>query len=181
MTTNYITNKEFTQAIVEYIKLCESEEAEGREAPVIPNVIALQFKTLATNLSTRYNFVNYTYRDEMVGNAIFACCAKIRKFNINIGSNAFAYFTNVCWRAMVDIINYEERMSYIKAKSFQSVEYDDTLAEHDLSEFSDYSGNVSDFIPFFDIEGYETKMREQKEKAKASAKRGIVENALDVD
>jgi hypothetical protein len=178
---HYISNKEFTQQIVEYIKLCDAEEAEGREAPVIPKSIALQFKSLATKLSTRYNFVNYTFRDEMVSNALFACCAKIRKFNINIGSNAFAYFTNVCWRAMVDVINYEEKMSYIKAKSFQSIEYDDALADNDLSEFSEYSGNVNDYIPFFDVDGYEKKMQDQKEKAKLSIKAKVSDNPLEVD
>lgn len=170
MTVNYISNKDFTQAIVEYINLCEAEEAEGREAPVIPNNIAKQFIVLAEKLGTRYNFINYTFRDEMVSNAIFACCSKIRKFNINVSSNAFAYFTNVCWRAMVDVINYEQKMSYIKAKSFQYVEYEDTLADNDMSEFGDYSGNINDYVPFFDVEDYERKIQDQKDKAKAKAK-----------
>lgn len=180
MTTHYISNKEFTQAIVDYINECESREAEGKEPKQIPNVIAKQFMVLANKLGSRYNFVGYTFRDEMVSNAIFACCAKVRKFNITVSSNAFAYFTNVCWRAMVDVINYEEKMSYIKAKSFQSVEYDDTLADNDLSEFSDYSGSINDYVPYFDVEDYERKIAASKTK-KESAKQVSTEPVLDID
>lgn len=170
MAVNYISNKEFTQAIAEYNALCLAEEAAGREAPVIPKEIAKQFIVLANKLGSRYNFVNYSFLDEMVSSAIFACCVKIRKFNINVSSNSFAYFTNVCWRAMVDVINKEADNSYIKAKAFQDVEYDDTLSDNDLSEFGDYSGNVNDYVPFFDVQGYEDKLKAQKEKSKAKAK-----------
>lgn len=167
--SHYISNKEFTQAIVEYIQKCESEESAGREAPQIPDGIARQFIALANKLGSRYNFSGYTFRDEMVSNAIFACCAKIRKFNILISNNAFAYFTNVCWRAMVDVINTEEKMSYIKAKSFSAIDMEDALQENDMSDFSEYAGNAGEFIPFFDVEEYEKKMQSQKDKAKAKS------------
>lgn len=174
---HYISNKEFTQAIVDYIQLCDAEEADGREAPQIPDAIARQFIALANKLGSRYNFSGYTFRDEMVSNAIFACCAKIRKFNIAISNNAFAYFTNVCWRAMVDVINTEEKMSYIKAKSFSSVDMEDSLQENDMSDFGEFAGNVSEFIPFFDVAEYEQKMQAQKDKAKAKS----VERSLSHD
>lgn len=179
--SHYISNKEFTAAIVEYIKECELRESQELEVKEIPRGIAEQFIALATKLGSRYNFAGYTFRDEMVSSAIFACCAKIRKFNIEIGSNAFAYFTNVCWRAMVDVINYEEKMSYIKAKSFHSVEYSDSLAENDLSDFGDYSGNVNDYVPFFDVAEYEKKLQTQKDKAKAAPKKQHNGPVLEVD
>lgn len=168
---NYISNKEFTAAIVEYINECEAAEASGLEAPVIPDGIARQFIALANKLGSRYNFAGYTFRDEMVSSAIFACCAKIRKFNVLISSNAFAYFTNVCWRAMVDVINAEEKMSYIKAKSFEFVDYEDSLDLNDLSDFSDFSGNASDYTPYFDVAEYEKKMKAQKDRAKTAPKK----------
>lgn len=175
--SHYISNKEFTAAIVEYIQSCDAAEADGKEAPQIPTAIAKQFIALANKLGSRYNFSGYTFRDEMVSSAIFACCAKIRKFNIAISNNAFAYFTNVCWRAMVDVINTEEKMSYIKAKSFSSVDMEDALQENDMSDFGEYAGNVSDFVPFFDVAEYEKKMQAQKDKAKAKS----VERSLNHD
>ena len=165
---HYISNKEFTAAIVEYIQACDAAEAEGKEAPQIPDSIARQFIALANKIGSRYNFSGYTFKDEMIGNAIFACVAKIRKFNIAISNNAFAYFTNVCWRAMVDVINTEEEMSYIKAKSFSSVDMEDSLYD-DSGDFGDMPNNISEIVPFFDVAEYEKKLQSKKDKAKAKS------------
>lgn len=180
--SHYISNKEFTAAIVDYIISCDTAEAEGKEAPQIPDGIARQFIALANKLGSRYNFAGYTFRDEMVSSAIFACCAKIRKFNILIGSNAFAYFTNVCWRAMVDVINHEEKMSYIKAKSFEFVDYEDSLDANDISDFAEFSGSVNgEYTPYFDVADYESKMKAQKDKAKSAPKKIKDGPTLEVD
>lgn len=176
---NYISNKEFTKAVAAYIEECDKAETEGRELPIIPNNIANQFITLATKLGSRYNFSGYTFRDEMVSSAIFACCAKVRKFNINVSENAFAYFTNVCWRAMVDVINAEEKMSYIKAKAYQGVDFSEMLAENDISDAGEHTNQATDFIPYFDIEDYEKRKDIGRPRAK-SKKSTEAENTLDV-
>lgn len=169
--SHYISNKEFTEAIVAYLEECTDRESRGLEANPIPDTIARQFIALATNLSNRYNFVRYTFKADMVSSAIYACCAKVRKFNPLIGSNAFAYYTNVCWRAMVDVINYEEKMSYIKAKAHQFVDPTDALAENDLSDYSEHTEGGADFVPYFDVAEFEKKMADQKERSKAAAKK----------
>jgi len=179
--SHYISNKEFTAAIVEYIKECEAAEASGSEAPIIPDSIARQFMTLAEKLGGRYNFAGYTFRDEMVSAAIYACCAKIRKFNILVSSNGFAYFTNVCFRAMVDVINYEKKMSYIKAKSFEFVDFEASLDSNDMSDFGDFTGNINDYVPYFDIADYEKKMQDQKDRAKTAPKKQPTGPILEVD
>lgn len=181
--SHYISNKEFTAAIVEYRQECEDREAQGLEVNPIPDHVAKQIIALATNLSNRYNFVRYTFKDEMVASAIYACCAKVRKFDPSVSSNAFAYYTNVCWRAMVDVINYEERMSYIKAKSYQFIDPTDSLAENDLSDYSEHAeSGGADFIPYFDTDEFEKKIADQKARSKESAikkKSNLVE--LDVE
>jgi len=168
---HYISNKEFSLAIIEYIDKCKILEDEGKDIPPIPDDIAKQFVVLATKLGSRYNFAGYSYRDDMVSDAIFACCAKIRKFDYNISTNAFAYFTNVCWRAMVDVINFEAKMSYIKAKMHQSLDYDQTLDDNDMSDFSEQTDSMNDTTPFFDIQEFEKKMSDRKEKAKLSPRK----------
>lgn len=179
--SNYISNKEFTKCLCDYINACNDAESKGQEIPMIPDPIARQFVLLANKLGSRFNFSGYSFRDEMVSNAILACCAKIRKFDTKY-SNGFAYFTSVCWRAMVDVINLEEKMSYIKAKAFQEMSYDDTLSDNDLSEFTEYSGNVNDYVPFFDVEDFEKKLTDAKIKAKANSKKKILgDNILEVD
>lgn len=178
----YISNKEFTKSLVEYITDCKEREDRGEEILVIPDVIARQFLLIAQKLGSRYNFVGYTFNDEMVSSALYACCAKIRKFDITISDNGFAYFTNVCWRAMVDVINAEEKMSYIKAKSFQNIFHENPMADSDLNDTDDDSNSTADnntFITYFDIDEYERKkdLKRVKDKTK---KVKPAENALDV-
>lgn len=177
----YITNKEFTRAIAEHNSACALAEAEGLEQPVIPRIIADQFITLAKKLGSRYNFANYSYLDEMVSNALFACCVKIRKFDIEVSTNAFAYFTNVCWRAMVEVINEEAHESYIKAKSFQYTDIEDSFDDSDLTESTDFSGSINDYVPYFDVAGYEKKLAAQKERAKIKKPKPEQIPGLDVE
>lgn len=168
---HYVSNKEFTLAIIAYRAECEQRESIGQEVNPIPDSIARQFIAIATKLGSRYNFVNYTFKDEMVSNAIYACCLKIRKFDPEVSANAFAYFTNVCWRAMVDVINYEEEMSYIKAKAFQSIDFSDALDIDDLSDFEEHSGTANSFIPYFDTDAFEKKQQDAKNRQKKSVKK----------
>ena len=176
----YISNKEFTKSIAEYIEDCNDRESRGEEIAVIPDNIARQFVMIAEKLGSRYNFVGYTFNDEMVSSALYMCCLKIRKFDVNISSNGFAYFTNICWRAMVDVINAEKKMSYIKAKAFQTMFYDNPLGDSDLNDPDDEGmSENNNFIPYFDIEDYERKNELNKIKSKTK-KIKIAENALDV-
>ena len=46
---------------------------------------------IATRLSTRPNFINYTYRDEMICDAIENCIQYIGNFNTKKSNNAFAH------------------------------------------------------------------------------------------
>ena len=176
LPNHYIPQKVFLEEIKKYLTACSDAESENKEIPTIPDSIGRQFIVLATRLANRYNFVNYTFKDEMISDAITACCAKIRKFDPNIGNNAFAYFTSVCWREFVDYIKYEQKNSYIKAKMMQSVDYTDMLDEVDLSSFEDDTPNIVSPDAYFDIDEYESKL----EAAKIAAKNKKLENSNSV-
>lgn len=173
LPNHYIPQKVFLEEIKKYLTACSDAEAENKEIPTIPDSIGRQFIVLATRLANRYNFVNYTFKDEMISDAIAACCAKIRKFDPSIGNNAFAYFTSVCWREFVDYIKYEQKNSYIKAKMMQSIDYTDMLDEVDLSSFEDDTPNIVSPDAYFDIDEYESKL----EAAKIAAKNKKLENS----
>ena len=69
---------------------------------------------IATRLSTRPNFINYTYRDEMICDAIENCIQYIGNFNVEKSSNAFAYITQICYYAFLRRIQKEKKQVYIK-------------------------------------------------------------------
>lgn len=164
---HYVSDKQFTANVIEYLAKCNDHESRGLEAPVIPRIIADDFIKLANKLGTRYNFIGYSFRDEMVSSAIYACCNKIRKFNVDIKASAYTFFSKVCWRAMVDVINAEEKHSYIKAKTFNSIDFDMETVDDTIDFGGEPSTNATaDFMPYFDIQEYENKIAAQKLKTK---------------
>lgn len=91
----YINNKRFTAAIREYYERKKDNPNER-----IPEEIGRYIILLAKRLSTRYNFINYTYRDEFVSDGILRACEAFKSFDPT-RSNPFAYFTRVIYRAYV--------------------------------------------------------------------------------
>ena len=79
---HYVNNKEFTAAVAEHNAAVVLALEEGRTPPQMSNYIGECIYKISTRLSTRPNFINYTYRDEMICDAIENCIQYIRNFNI---------------------------------------------------------------------------------------------------
>ena len=67
---HYVDNKEFLAAMLEWKKEVNDAEEEGEVIPPIPEYIGECFYKIATHLSYRPNFINYTYREEMIGDCL---------------------------------------------------------------------------------------------------------------
>jgi hypothetical protein len=78
---HYVNNKEFTQAVSEFNIACKLAEEKGETPPKMTEYIGECIYKIATRLSTRPNFINYTYRDEMICDAIENCIQYIGNFN----------------------------------------------------------------------------------------------------
>ena len=79
---HYVNNKEFTAAVAEHNAAVVLAEEEGKTPPQMSNYIGECIYKIATRLSTRPNFINYTYRDEMICDAIENCIQYIKNFNV---------------------------------------------------------------------------------------------------
>ena len=98
---HYVNNKEFTQAVSEFNEKVKLAEWKGKTPPRMTEYIGECIYKIATRLSTRPNFINYTYRDEMICDAIENCIQYLGNFNIEKSSNAFAYVTQICYYAFL--------------------------------------------------------------------------------
>ena len=118
---HYVNNKEFSQAVVDYVRtLNEAQKAETK-LPIVPNYIASCFLKIAEGLSHKSNFIRYTYREEMVMDAVENCLRAIDNYNIEAATrtgnpNAFAYFTQISWYAFLRRIQKEKKQQDIKMK-----------------------------------------------------------------
>jgi len=155
---NYINNGDFLQALVEF-----KERKKNNPNEPIPNYIGECFMKIAEGLSHKPNFINYTYREEMIGDGIENCLMYFENFNPDKSKNPFAYFTQIIYFAFLRRIAKEKKQTYIKYKAteqfgildeFEMMEMDDGTTR----QFTMYD-NLSEFI-----ENFETTQQSKKKK-----------------
>jgi hypothetical protein len=129
---HYVDNKDFLEALKEYKLKCKEAEEAGLRKPRLNNYIGECILLIATRVSYRPNFINYSYRDEMISDGIENCIQYISSFDPDKSDNPFAYFTQVIFFAFIRRINKEKRQSYIRSKLIQDMSFDlFELQEHD--------------------------------------------------
>ena len=121
---HYVNNKEFTAAVAEFNEKCKLAESKGKTPPQMSNYIGECIYKIATRLSTRPNFINYTYRDEMICDAIENCIQYIGNFNVEKSNNAFAYITQICYYAFLRRIQKEKKQVFIKQQMTMDITAD---------------------------------------------------------
>ena len=118
---HYVNNKEFSQAVVDYCLTIEEAKANKTQLPIVTDYIASCFLRISEGLSHKSNFIRYTYREEMVMDAVENCLRAIENYNIEAATrtglpNAFAYFTQISWYAFLRRIAKEKKQQEIKLK-----------------------------------------------------------------
>ena len=87
---HYINNADFLQALIEYKTKSKENKKNKLPPPPIPNYIGECFMKIAEGLSHKPNFINYTYRDEMISDGIENCLMYFDNFNPDKSKNPFA-------------------------------------------------------------------------------------------
>ena len=118
---HYVNNAQFSQAVVDYVGKLEECRKEETSLPKVPDYIAQCFLRIAEGLSHKANFIRYTYREEMVMDAVENCLKAISNYNLEAATrtgkpNAFAYFTQITWFAFLRRITKEKKQQDIKLK-----------------------------------------------------------------
>jgi hypothetical protein len=116
---HYINNKSFYEEMIKFKNQCEEAKVLSKPTPVISNYIGQCFLHICGKLSTKSNFVNYTYRDEMISDGIENCIMAVYSFDPVKSNNPFAYFTQIAWNAFIRRIHKEKKQQYVKHKNFQ--------------------------------------------------------------
>ena len=135
-TEHYVDNKLFLEAMKEYRKSCNKAKKEKKNKPPVTDYIGGCFLKIANHLAYRPNFINYTFRDDMVSDGIENCLQYLDNFNPAKSSNPFAYFTQIIYYAFVRRIQKEKKQVIIKQKLIHENNLDDfTLQPGDDGEF----------------------------------------------
>jgi len=134
---HYVNNKEFLQAMIEYKDRCDKADKRKRKRPPVTNYIGECFLKIANHLSYRPNFINYTFRDDMISDGIENCLQYLNNFNPAKSNNPFAYFTQIIYYAFIRRIQKEKKQANIKYKMIEQAGIDefDTLPGDNNSEY----------------------------------------------
>lgn len=159
---DYINNKEFYQMLIDYKDKCRLAEENDESVPRIPDCIGHCYLQIANRLATRPNFSGYTYRDEMILDAIENCIVATHSFDPKKSSNPFAYFTQITWFAFLRRIEKEKKQTYVKYKSYENFVVESSLNdEHDAYASVDITNEKMGPI----LEKYDKKKRKPKKVA----------------
>lgn len=154
---HYVNNQDFLEAIVVYKNKCEAAKSQGKKLPIIPSYIGECFLKIATRLSYKPNFVNYTYRDDMISDGIENCVQYINNFDPVKSNNPFAYFTQIIYYAFLRRIQKENRQQELKDKLIERSGYEYVM--HTDSYDGDMSGMNQNYSDMSGIkESIETRM-----------------------
>tara|TARA_Y100000004_G_C8777838_1_gene353617 strand:+ start:100 stop:699 length:600 start_codon:yes stop_codon:yes gene_type:complete len=116
---HYIDNEEFYQAMIEWKKVVKEAEEAGEGKPPVTDYIGECFMKIAEHLSYRPNFINYPFREEMVGDGIENCLMYCTNFDPEKSKNPFSYFTQIIYYAFLRRIQKEKKQTFIKYKAIQ--------------------------------------------------------------
>jgi len=97
---HYVNAKEFEEEIKAYYKTGDMSIKLGESLTKIAN-----------GLSYAPNFINYTYKDDMIGDAVVKMFSalKSKKFRLNSGFSPFSYFTTIAFHAFINRIKKEKK------------------------------------------------------------------------
>lgn len=170
---NYVNNAEFLEAMIKYKKAIREAEDSGDELPRIPNYIGECLYQIANRLAYKPNFINYTYRDDMIADGLENAIMCVNNFDPEKSSNPFAYFTQVIWFAFIRRIHKEKKQTYIRHKVLENSIISDTVFEH--GENSDFGASSlkelsNDYMNDF-VEKYEASIDSKKKTS--SKKKGL--------
>jgi len=170
---HYVDNDEFLDRMVEFRNsVIEAKEKDGPR-PRISDYIGECFIKIATHLSYKPNFINYTFRDDMIADGVENCLQYIDNFDPAKSRNPFAYFTQIIYYAFLRRIQKEKKQLYVKYRAIERSGLMDQLAHHDAH--GEHTGiiqqpalyeNMQDFISSFEA-GI------KKQRQKASKKKGL--------
>ena len=122
--------------MLDWKKQVKEARETGDPLPPVTEYIGHCFLEIAENLSKKPNFMNYAFKDEMIGDGIENCLMYCENFDPDKSNNPFSYFTQIIYFAFIRRIQKEKKQVTIKQKLITEANYDDmTLQPGEDREF----------------------------------------------
>jgi hypothetical protein len=124
----YVEPKKFDEEIMKYYE-------SGKMSDELANMVS----KISHKLSYAPNFINYSYREEMVGDGIIRMMKALisQKYNREKGTNPFSYFTRIAFNAFRNRIKKEKHIhetheKYQKEVMFMSEQFNNLSKNNNI-------------------------------------------------
>ena len=159
---HYVDNELFLKEMVAYRRAMRKAKREGLPQPRLPEFVGECFMKIAEKRSHEFNFLSYTFRDEMILDAIENCVQYAHNFNPRKSKNPFAYFSQIVYFAFVRRIQKEKKHLYVK---YKSTELHGVL--DDLNQLESEDGNTRQYEQYDNISEFIKNFEDAKARKKA--------------
>jgi len=168
---HYVDNKLFYEKMKEFKQMVNEAKAANKPRPPVTAYIGDCIMKIAVRLSHKPNFINYTFREDMIGDGIENCLQYIDNFDPEKSKNPFSYFTQIIYYAFLRRIQKEKKVLYTKYKLTERAnifELTSDRQDHDVGQsygdgvkYNEWSQDyVNDFVQNFE----ENKRRKVKKR-----------------
>jgi len=180
--SHYVNNKKLLEELTIHHNLVKESKANDTKKPRISNYVGECIMLIAKKLCNRPNFMNYPFKEEMIGDGIENCLMYIDNFDPAKSSNPFAYITQIIYFAFVRRITKEKRHLYTKHKLIQNfVIHGENYEQNEWDEIiqQTYVENehMGEFVRTFE----EGLARKKKEKEKIGIEKFIEEDIQELE
>ncbi|NDB27921.1 sigma factor for late transcription [archaeon] len=162
---HYVDNKALLAEMIKFRAEVQEAKEKNLPRPIVSNYIGDCIMKIAEHLSYRPNFINYTYKEDMICDGIENCLLYIDNFDPDKSKNPFAYFTQIIYYAFIRRIQKEKKQMYVKYKSLENA---DLIEE--IMHSSDGSKVKNTYLDFIQtnmgdfLEEFEQSQRNKKNK-----------------
>jgi DNA-directed RNA polymerase specialized sigma24 family protein len=103
------------------------------ESDIMTDELADNVNKIAYGLSYNSSFINYTYKDDMIGDALVKMYAalKFKKYKFESESNPFAYFTTIAFNAFINRIK-KEKKHHEALKNYREKKYEELMTDPEM-------------------------------------------------
>jgi len=179
---HYVDNKEFYEEMKEWKVVVSDAENAGDPKPPVTDYIGECFLKIAEHLSYRPNFINYPFREEMVGDGIENCLMYCSNFDPDKSKNPFSYFTQIIYYAFLRRIQKEKKQNYIKYKCFELMDDNGAISDVLKSTINtDFENCKNPIAEYFKLNENDIKKFEPKRKKKIKKKTNNLDEVLQDD
>lgn len=121
VVSHYVDNSAFTEKLGAWTARNRALSEQGLLVERITDDIASDIIKICQNIVKRASFANYTFREEMEGDAIETCIRYAKNFDGTKSTNAFGYISRIAYTAVLRRIKKEKLLTIKHIKYIKNI------------------------------------------------------------